>query len=76
MSGAFAAVHPLAADRRPTDSAHSCWTAKFPAASLPTGAWDLSAPNLHDRRTAGMSCVVRSAVHDRLAPGTGRIRGG
>ena len=30
-------------------------------------------PNLNDPESAGMFGVVRSAVHDRLAPGTGRI---
>jgi hypothetical protein len=30
-------------------------------------------PNMNDPETAGMFGVVRSAVHDQLSPGTGRI---
>jgi hypothetical protein len=30
-------------------------------------------PNMDDPETAGMFGVVRSAIHDQLSPGTGRI---
>ena len=61
----------IAADRRHSDP-RLMLDREIPAAPLPTGAWAMNVP-LDDPETAGMFGVARSAMHDQLSPGTGRI---
>ena len=62
----------IAADRRHSDP-RILLDREIPVRVFADWSMGFECPNLNDPETAGMFGVVRSAVHDRLAPGTGRI---
>jgi hypothetical protein len=46
---------------------------EVPVRAFPAWSMGFERPCMDDPETAGMFGVARSAIHDRLAPGTGRI---
>ena len=62
----------IAADRRHADP-RILLDREIPVRVFADWSMGFECPSLDDPETAGMFGVVRSAVHDRLAPGTGRI---
>jgi hypothetical protein len=62
----------IAADRRHADP-HLMLDREIPVRVFADWSMGFECPDLNDPETAGMFGVVRSAVHDKLSPGTGRI---
>ena len=62
----------IAADRRHSDP-RILLDREIPVRVFADWSMGFECPNPNDPETDGMFGVVRSAVHDRLAPGTGRI---
>jgi len=62
----------IAMDRRHTDP-RIMLDREIPVRVFADWSMGFERPNLDDPETAGMFGVVRSAVHDKLSPGTGRI---
>jgi Sensors of blue-light using FAD len=62
----------IAADRRHT-APRIMLDREIPVRVFADWSMGFERPDLDDPETAGMFGVVRSAVHDQLSPGTGRI---